>query len=109
MADMERAVRCSTDGRNLASERPLPILWASLFLAYLLTAFALMSATRLLPEAEVFSAFGYHVSAASLHDVFFKYSVIGLGVVPAVFLIEMLSVGWAGSSLRALCRPDNLS
>jgi sterol desaturase/sphingolipid hydroxylase (fatty acid hydroxylase superfamily) len=98
-----------TSNRHLAGAHPLPVVWGSLFGVYLLAAFFLMAAARLHPGAVLDAAFGWEVTASELREWFFRYSVVGLIVVPGIFLIEILSVGWADSSLRAVLRPANLS
>lgn len=87
----------------------MPILAASLLLFYLAAAFGLMQASRQWPDAVLVSVSGHAVTVAQFHEIFFRYSVLGLVVVPAVLLLEVLSVGWAASSLRALCRQGNAS
>jgi sterol desaturase/sphingolipid hydroxylase (fatty acid hydroxylase superfamily) len=87
----------------------VPILAAAFLLLYLAAAFGLMQASRQWPDTVLVSVSDHAVTVARLHEIFFRYSVLGLVVVPAILLLEVLSVGWAASSLRALCRRDNAS
>jgi sterol desaturase/sphingolipid hydroxylase (fatty acid hydroxylase superfamily) len=58
------------------------------------------AATSALPPVVQLS--GHAVPLHRLHDLFFRFSVIGLVVVPAIFLAELPLVGWRHSSIGAL-------
>jgi len=91
------------------SLKRLPILFACVFLFYLVSAFFLMIAIRSdngNPEiVELLARF----DVASAHIIFFKYSLIGCVVVPFIFIAEWFCVGWARSSLSALTRNESMS
>ena len=102
--------KLSTDiSEDTVGPAKIPLGWAVILLLYLLTAFLLMVLRATGDEHGQIELLGYEMPIARAHELFFRYSVIGLGVVPAVLLLEAASVGWDASSLRSFVRPMSLS
>lgn len=106
---LNKSVRDSLDGIEASAPKPIPVLFACCFLLYLVTAFFLMAAVRAGENSPEFASVlaKFHIPAA--HTTFFRYSVIGCALVPAILLIEWVCVGWGRSSLNSMLRNRSLS
>jgi sterol desaturase/sphingolipid hydroxylase (fatty acid hydroxylase superfamily) len=91
-----------TAAATIPRRASLPPIVGLCLIGYVLVAALLATighATRLLPTVTLL---GRPIVLSEAHDFFFRYSVMGLVFVPAIFLFEIRSVGWHRSSLREL-------
>ena len=77
----------------------LPLALGALFLAYFVLSFVLMASSKTSMPIELA---GHHFDLKIIAANFFKYSLIGLVIVPAIFLLEIVSVGWIESSAYSI-------
>ena len=94
---------------NVVGPTKIPLGWAVILLLYLSAAFLLMVLHATSGAHGQIELLGYEIPVAYAHDLFFRYSVIGLVVVPAVLLLEAASVGWDASSMHSFARLMSLS
>ncbi|MEI9983532.1 MAG: sterol desaturase family protein [Aliidongia sp.] len=87
---------------TVIQRRPLPLHWAALLALYLILAFAIMIAAKLIPVDHQAKLFFGKIGLDRIHDVFFRYSVAGGVIVPLIFFIEYCCVGWQKSSVRSI-------
>ncbi|HLZ65714.1 MAG TPA: sterol desaturase family protein [Aliidongia sp.] len=111
----ERIVQVGRDGDASRSElteasiKPLPLFFAAVFIFYLLTALFLMEIVRSgLYAPQIKLLFGV-VDISKIHEIFFRYSVVGFVVVPLIFLFEWICVGWERSSINSIIRNRKAS
>ena len=111
----ERIVQVGTDGHapqselNEASSKPLPALFAGMFIAYFGVSMALMEISKsgfLDPGVKIFYGL---VDISKAHEIFFRYSVVGGVIVPLIFLFEGVCVGWQRSSINSILRNKDMS
>jgi len=84
----------------------LPLALGFVLLAYFTLSFFLMASLK--TSAPIVIG-GLHFELKYFANTFFKYSLIGIVIVPAVFLLEIVSVGWIKSSARSLIVDRNIS
>lgn len=84
----------------------LPLVIGAVLLAYFVLSFVLMASLKTSTMIEVGH---FHFDLKLIATTFFKYSLIGLVIVPGVFLLEIASVGWLESSARSLIIDRDLS
>lgn len=94
---------------NETSLKTLPAFLGFVFFIYLILSFFLMESIELNTQNPGIQSLMSEFHISSLHTVFFRYSIIGCIVVPFIFLIEWLCVGWIRSSLHSVVSSKNLS
>lgn len=84
----------------------LPVAAGIVLLSYFVLAFVLMTWANTTTPLVIGQL---HIDLKSAATTFFRYSVIGMVVVPGIFLLEIASVGWRDSSLHSLLIEKNIS
>jgi len=84
----------------------LPLALGVLFLTYFVLSFVLMASVKTTMPIEIA---GHHFDLKAIAVTFFKYSLIGVVIVPAIFLLEIVSVGWIESSARSIFIKRDMS
>jgi sterol desaturase/sphingolipid hydroxylase (fatty acid hydroxylase superfamily) len=98
----------NTKFENL-SINAIPLVFAIIFLAYFIFSLFVMEIVKS-PSTTICLVGSLCITDfTKIHEVFFRYSIVGGLVVPIIFLIELICVGWKRSSIRAITDRTNLS
>jgi sterol desaturase/sphingolipid hydroxylase (fatty acid hydroxylase superfamily) len=89
--------------------KPLPVLYASIFIVYFVASLVLMEIIRV--DSGYLNSFHLFkdVNFSKIHDIFFRYSVVGLLIVPSILIFEVICVGWKNSSINSIFFKKSMS